>query len=44
MLPGVALLVTLCWLTSLERYLGVRYHVSLESALPEAVAEVLSRL
>ena len=41
MLPGVALLVTLCWLTSLERYLGVRYHVSLESALPEAVAEVL---
>lgn len=41
MLPGVALLVTLCWLTSLERYLGVRYHVSLESALPEAVADAV---
>lgn len=41
MLPGVALLVSLCWLTSLERYLGVRYHTSLESALPPALADVL---
>lgn len=41
MLSGVALLMTLCWLTSLERYLGARYHVSLELALPEALADVL---
>ena len=41
MLPAVALMVTLCWLTSLERYLGVRYHVSLEAALPEALSNAL---
>lgn len=41
MLPAVALLVSLCWLTSLERYLGVRYHVSLESSLPVPLAEAL---
>ena len=41
LLPGVALLVALCWLTSLEKYLGVRYHVSLEAALPAAWAQVL---
>lgn len=41
MLPAIAVLVTLCWLTSLERYLGVRYHVSLESALPASVADAL---
>jgi hypothetical protein len=39
LLPCVALLVSLCWLTSLERYLGVRYHFSLEAALPPAVAQ-----
>lgn len=41
LLPGIALLVSLCWLTSLEKYLGVRYHVSLEAALPDAWAQAL---
>jgi len=41
LLPSVALLVCLSWLTSLEKYLGVRYHVSLEAALPPAVADAL---
>ncbi len=37
----MALLVCVCWLTSLEKYLGVRYHFSLEASLPPAVAEAL---
>jgi hypothetical protein len=41
LLPGIALLVCLSWLTSLEKYLGVRYHFSLEAALPPSVAQVL---
>jgi hypothetical protein len=41
LLPGIALLVCLSWLTSLEKYLGVRYHFSLEAAMPPAVAQVL---
>lgn len=41
LLPGMALLVSLAWLTSLEKYLGVRYHISLEAALPTAVSEAL---
>lgn len=41
LLPCVALLVSLCWLTSLERYLGVRYHFSLEAALPPALAQAV---
>ncbi len=41
LLPGVALLVCVAWLTSLEKYLGVRYHFSLEAALPTAVSEAL---
>ena len=40
-MPGIALLVCLSWLTSLEKYLGVRHHFSLETALPHAVAQVL---
>lgn len=40
-MPGIALLVCLSWLTSLEKYLGVRYHFSLEAAMPPAVAQVL---
>jgi hypothetical protein len=41
LLPGIVLLVSLSWLTSLEKYLGVRYQLSLEAALPPAVAKVL---
>jgi hypothetical protein len=41
LLPGVALVVCLAWLTSLERYLGARYHLSLEAALPRAWAQAL---
>lgn len=41
LLPGIALLVCVSWLTSLEKYLGARYHFSLEAALPSAVAEAL---
>lgn len=41
LLSGVALVVSLAWLTSLERYLGARYHVSLEAALPSAWANAL---
>ncbi len=41
MLPLMGLIVCVCWLTSLERYLGGRYHLSLESALPEALADVV---
>lgn len=37
LLPSVALMVCLSWLTSLDKYLGVRYHVSLESALPSVL-------
>jgi uncharacterized protein len=39
LLPLVACVVGMGWLTSLERYLGVRYHISLEAALPAAVSE-----
>lgn len=39
LLPLVACVVGVGWLTSLERYLGVRYHISLEAALPRQVAE-----
>lgn len=41
MLPLMGLVVCVCWLTSLERYLGGRYHLSLESALPEGVVDVV---
>ena len=41
LLPGMALLVCVSWLTSLEKYLGARYHFSLEAALPPAVADAL---
>jgi hypothetical protein len=37
----MALLVCVSWLTSLEKYLGVRYHISVEAALPPTVAEAL---
>lgn len=41
LLPVVALVVCVCWLTSLEKYLGVRYHFSLEAAWPRGLADVL---
>ena len=41
LLPGIALLVCLSWLTSLEKYLGVRHQFSLEASLPPALAQAL---
>lgn len=44
LLPTVGLLLAWVWLGSLDRYLSARYHLSLEAALPQAVAQRLLAL
>lgn len=41
LLSVIALVVSVAWLTSLDKYLGVRYRFSLEATLPAAVADVV---